>query len=202
MSLRNRRAVAALKSFGAVAALRRFGAAVAGVSAIEFALLLPLFAGLLFMILQVGLYFYYSTYLAYATDVAARQIMTGAVASQGLTAAQFRTTYLCPALPGGMSCNNIITNVQVVPAGNNGAGWTALTTSTGLVTPAMDNTKTSFCIGNAGSLVAVQVFFAMPVLGIPQMLPGASTFNNQSVVFIQASAAIKNEPFTAVNNGC
>ena len=183
-------------------AFRRFGAAVEGVSAIEFAMLLPLFSGLLFMILQVGLYFYYSTYLAYATDVAARHIMTGDVATQGLTAAQFRTNYLCPALPGGMSCNNVITNVQVVPAGNNGAGWTALTTSSGIIRPAMNNATTTFCIGTGGSLIAVEVFFAMPVLGLPQMLPGASTFNNQSVVFIQATAALKNEPFTATNNGC
>jgi len=183
-------------------AFRRFGAAVEGVSAIEFAMLLPLFSGLLFMILQVGLYFYYSTYLAYATDVAARHIMTGDVATQGLTAAQFRTNYLCPALPGGMSCNNVITNVQVVPAGNNGAGWTALTTSSGVIRPAMNNATTTFCIGTGGSLIAVEVFFAMPVLGLPQMLPGASTFNNQSVVFIQATAALKNEPFTATNNGC
>jgi len=191
-----------LRDRRSVAALRRFGAAVEGVSAIEFAMLLPLFAGLLLVILQVGLYFYYTTYLAYATDVAARHIMTGDVASQGLTAAQFRTTYLCPSLPGGMSCNNIITNVQVVPAGNNGAGWTALTGSTGIVRPAMDNAKTTFCIGTGGSLIAVEVFYAMPVLGIPQMLPGATTFNNQQVVFIQATSAIKNEPFVAANAGC
>ena len=183
-------------------ALGRLRDADAGVSAIEFALLLPLFTGFVFMILQVGLYFYYSTYLSYATDIAARQIMTGAVASQGLTAAQFRTNLLCPALAGAMSCNNIVTNVTVVPPGNNGAGWTALTNSTGLVTPAMDNSKTSFCIGAGGSLVALEVFYAMPVLGIPQMLSGAITYNNQSVIFIGASAAIKNEPFSAANAGC
>lgn len=186
----------------AVAALTQFSGAVSGVSAVEFALLLPLFTGFLFMILQVGLYFYYATYLSYATGVASRQIMTGAVASQGLTAAQFRDNVLCPALPGGMSCSNVITNVQVVPAGNSGAGWKALTTSTGIVQPKLDNTKTSFCVGGGGSLVAVQVFYAMPVLGIPQMLPGATTFNNQSVIFIQSTAAIKNEPFTGSNAAC
>ena len=187
----------------ALAALSRFGAAVSGVSAVEFALLLPVFTGFVFMILQVGLYFYYATYLAYATDVAARQIMTGTVASQGLTGAQFRNTVLCPVLPLGMSCNNIITNVQVVPPGNSGAGWTALTTPTGVKQPAtMNNNNTTFCIGTGGSLVAMQVFYAMPVLGIPQMLPGATTFNGQSVIFLQATAALKNEPFTGTNAAC
>jgi len=184
------------------AALARFARAERGVSAIEFAMLMPLFIGFIFMILQVGLYFYCSTYLSYATTIAARQIMTGAVAAQGLSGAQFRTNILCPALPGGMACSNIITNVQVVPAGNNGAGWTALLTTSGLVTPQMNNSNTTFCIGGAGSLVAVETFYAMPVLGIPQMLPGATTYNNQSVIFIGSTAAIKNEPFSAQNSGC
>ena len=182
----------------AARALRRLSGDERAVAAIEFAFLTPLFAGLLFMTFQVGLYFYASTYLSYATDVAARQIRTGAVATQGLTAAQFRTNILCPALPGGMSCSNIVTNVQVVPA----SGWASLMTTNGLVTPAMNNAQTTFCIGSGGSLVAVQVFYALPVLGIPQMLANSSTFNNQSVIFISATAAIKNEPFVGGTNAC
>jgi Flp pilus assembly protein TadG len=173
------------------------------VSAIEFAILLPLFVGLMFMIAQIGLYFYLSTSLYYATAKAARQIMTGAVLSQSLNAAEFRNNVLCPLLPGSMSCNNIITNVQVVPPGANGASWAALTNNmTGLISPAMNNAQTSFCIGAGGSLVAMQVYYAMPVLGISQMLPNASSFNGQSVIFISATAAWKNEPFSTANAGC
>ena len=173
-----------------------------GVSVIEFAMLLPLFLGVMFMIAQIGLYFYTSASLYYATAKAARQVMTGSVANQSLTADQFRNNVLCPLLPGSMPCSSIVTNVQVVPAGNYGAGWTALTNANGLNTPPMDNSKTSFCIGSGGSLVALQVYYAMPVLGIPQMLPGATTFNGQSVVFIDATAAWKNEPFTTSYAGC
>src|ERR1700722_5003563 len=53
----------------------------------EFAALVPLFIGLIFTIAQIGLYFYYSASLYYVTHAAARQILTGGVANQNLTAA-------------------------------------------------------------------------------------------------------------------
>jgi Flp pilus assembly protein TadG len=187
-----------------------------GVTVIEFAFLAPLFIGLLFMIAQIGLYFYFSTTLYYVTGKATREILTGAVASQGLTAAQYRTQILCPLLPGSMSCNNIITNIQVVPAygGTASGGFYSLTnivanpaspdgyTLTGLTTPPMNNAKTSFCTGSAGSVIAAQVYYAMPVVGIPEMLTHAATFNGKSVIFIGATSVFKNEPFTSSNNGC
>ncbi len=186
-----------------------------GVTAVEFAFLIPLFAGLVVMIAQVGLYFFNSTSLYYATEKATRQIMTGAVASQGLTAAQFRANVLCPLLPANMACANVITNIQVVPDASNGASyWYNLTnytvsasspvgyTVTQLNQPTMDNNSTSFCIGSAGSIVATQVYYAMPVLAIAQMLPGASTFNGQSVIFLSATSVFKNEPFATSYTGC
>jgi hypothetical protein len=73
---------------------------------------------------------------------------------------------------------------------------------TGLTTPPMDNTLTSFCIGSAGSIIAVQVYFAMPIVGIPDLLTNAATFNGQSVIFISATSVFKNEPFTTTYSGC
>ena len=180
----------------------------------EFAMLLPAFTGLVFMLAQVSLYFYYSTTLYYVTDKATRQILTGGVANQNLTAAQFRTNVLCPLLSGMMSCNNIITNIQVVPDTSGGASyWYSLTnyqvnaasplgyTVSALNNPPMNNNSTSFCIGAPGSIVATQVYYAMPVLGIPQML-GASTYNGQTVIFISATSVFKNEPFSTTYTGC
>lgn len=179
-------------------------------------MLLPVFIGLAFMIAQVGLYFYFSTTLYYVTQKATRQILTGSVANQGLTAAQYRTNIVCPLLPGSMSCNNIITNIQVVPAwsGLTSGGFYSLTnivnnpsspegyTMTGLTTPPMNNSQTSFCIGSSGAIIAAQVYYAMPVIGIPQMLTNAATYNGQSVVFISATSVFKNEPFTTTYSGC
>jgi Flp pilus assembly protein TadG len=197
-------------------AVRRLIGERSGIAAIEFAMLSGVFVVLLFMVAQIGLYFYFSTTLYYVTQKATRQILTGAVvngSSTGLTAAQYRTQILCPILAqasyGSMSCNNIITNVQVVPAwsGYTSGGFYSLTnivnntsnslgyTMTGLTTPPMNNNQTSFCIGSPGSVVVAQVYYAMPVLGIPAMLTNASSYNGSSVVFISATSVFKNEPF-------
>ena len=139
--------------------------------------------------------------------------MTGSVANQGLTAAQFRTNVLCPLLPSNMSCSSVITNIQVVPDTSGAANyWYNLTnytttanapgyTVTALQTPTMNNANTSYCIGSGGSYVAAQVYYAMPVLGIPQMLSG-STYNGQPVVFIAATSVFRNEPFVTNYTGC
>jgi Flp pilus assembly protein TadG len=207
-----------VRSANPIAAGRRlalaFARCEAGGPASEFAMLMPLFAGLLFVIAQMGLYFYYSASLYYVTQAAARQILTGSVANQSLTAAQFRTTILCPLLPGSMSCSNVITNVQVVPEGSQPGGFYSLMnyvktssnplgyTMTGLATVPMNNNKTSYCIGSPGAIVAISVYYAMPVLGISWFLNISSTYNGQSVIFINATAAFKNEPFTTSYAGC
>jgi Flp pilus assembly protein TadG len=197
-------------------AVRRLIGERSGIAAVEFAMLSGVFIVLLFMVVQVGLYFYFSTWLYYVTQKATRQILTGGVASQGLTAAQYRTQILCPLLPGGMSCNNIITNIQVVPpwTGVTSGGFYSLTnmvnnpsnplgyTMTGLSTPPMNNNQTSFCIGSPGSIIVAQVYYAMPVIGIPAMLTNASSYNGSSVVFIGATSVFKNEPFTTSYSGC
>jgi len=197
-------------------AVRRFIGERSAIAAVEFAMLSGLFIVLLFMLAQVGLYFYFSTTLYYVTQKATRQILTGGVANQGLTAAQFRTQILCPLLPGTMSCNNIITNIQVVPpwSGLTSGGFYTFTnivndnsnplgyTMTGLTTPPMNNNQTNFCIGSPGSLVAAQVYYAMPLIGIPNMLANASVYNGNSVIFISATSVFKNEPFTTGYSGC
>jgi Flp pilus assembly protein TadG len=213
-------------------AVRRFIVERSGIAAIEFAALSGLFVGLLFLVAQLGLYFYFSTTLYYVTQRATRQILTGGVANgvgnpactaspcPALTAAQYRTDVLCPILTqasyGSMSCNNIITNVQVVPSwsGVTSGGFYSLTnivnnasnplgyTMTGLTTPPMNNNQTGFCIGAPGSIVVAQVYYAMPVVGIPAMLTNASTYNGNSVIFIGATSVFKNEPFTTGYVGC
>jgi Flp pilus assembly protein TadG len=195
-------------------AARAFARREDGGPAAEFATLLPLFIGLLFVIAQMGLYFYYSASLYYVTQAASRQILTGSVANQSLTAAQFRSQIVCPLLPGSMSCSNVITNVQVIPEASQPGGFYSLMnyvkntsstvgyTMTGLAKVPMDNSSTNYCIGSPGAIVTVEVYYAMPVLGLSWFLADSSTYNGQSVMFISATAAFKNEPFTTSYAGC
>ena len=173
---------------------RRFLNDAAGVTAVEFGLLAPFFFLFVFGIAQIGLYFYYSAALTYATNAAARKILTGAIANTAnITASGFRTNTLCPLLPGTMSCNNIITNIQTVPPN---------TTFTFNQSPPMDNTQTSFCIGQPGNYIVLQVYYAMPVLGLSWILQNATVFNGTPSVFINANSVFANEPFTTSYSGC
>ncbi len=185
------------------AGMTRLATERSGVSAAEFALVVPAFLLLVIETLQLGLYFYTSASLDHATSDAARQILTGAVSQAGLTAAQFRTQVLCPALPGSMSCANIVTNILDVPEATSPGGfYTYLNASqTGITPPAMDNTKTSFCPGSTGSYVYIQVYYAMPVLS-PIWTATAVNWNGSNVHFVSASAAFKNEPFQSAQTGC
>jgi Flp pilus assembly protein TadG len=185
-------------------AFKRLAGERSGVSAAEFALVVPAFLLLVVETLQLGLYFYISASLDHATSDAARQILTGAVGQAGLTATQFRTQVLCPALPGSMSCANIVTNVLDVPEATSPNGfYTYLnTTQTGIAPPSMNNALTSFCPGSTGSYVYIQVYYAMPVLSPIWMAAASVTWNGSTVHFVSASAAFKNEPFQSTGTGC
>ena len=190
--------------------LKPFRANEVATSAVEFAFVAPIFIAIVLAIAQIGLYFFYTVSLFRATDAAVRQILVGTAAnttqivngsSTTITGAYFRTKILCPLLPGGMSCSNIIDNIQVVPAS---FASLEIAAGTGLQQPAtMNNANTAFCIGGTGTTVAVQIFYAMPVLGL-SWLTSTQTFNGQNVVFISATAVFKNEPFSVTSGfgGC
>ncbi len=175
-----------------------------GSVAVEFALIGLVSLELVTEAMQAGLYFYSSAAVERATTAASRAILTGSVANQGLNAAQFRTTVVCPSLTSlGLSCGNIITNIQTVPEAVSPGGFYTLLNSaqTKLLLPAsMDNTKTSFCIGGTGSYVYVQVFYALPVIS-PIWRLNATTWNGTSSYFIQSTAVFKNEPFQTASSG-
>ena len=184
--------------------LSRFRRSTGGAAALEFALVGSMVLLIPLETLQDGLYFYDSASLDRATAKAVRQIMTGAVPNQNLTADQFRTTILCPLLPATISCASVITNVVAVSEGvGPSGGFYAFINAaqTGIVQPTMDNSKTAFCPGSSGSYVYVQVYYAMPTVS-PIWRALSTTWNGSPVHFIRTSAAFKNEPFQSSATGC
>ena len=163
----------------------------------EFAMVVPAFLLLVVETMQIGVYFYTSASLDHATNAAARQIMTGAVYSAGLTAAQFRTQILCPLLPASMSCSSIVTNIQNVPEAVSPAGFYTYVNAnaTAIIAPTMDNKLTSFCPGIRGSYLYVQVYYAMPVISPIWYAAASVNWNGDTVHFVSAASAFKNEPF-------
>jgi hypothetical protein len=100
-----------------------------------------------------------------------------------------------------MICNNIIVNMKNVP--QSPPDFSSLVTAAGLASVPMDGSQTAYCPGQGGSIVALEVFYAMPVLGMPALgLSQGTTFNGQNVVFISATSAFMNEPFSAGGAVC
>ena len=163
----------------------------------EFAMVVPAFLLLVVETMQIGVYFYTLASLDHATNAAARQIMTGAVYSAGLTAAQFRTQILCPLLPGSMSCSNIVTNIQNVPEAVSPAGFYTYVNAnaTAVIVPAMNNRLTRFCPGISSSNLYIQVYYAMPVISPIWYAVASVKWNGNTVHFVSAASAFKNEPF-------
>ena len=176
---------------------RAFAAHRAGSVAIEFSFIGLACFGLVIETMQAGMFFYTSSELNNATAKAMRQVMTGAVSQSGLTATQFRTGVLCSYLPAVMPCSSVVVNMQSVNEDVYPNGFYKFVNSsqTAVVTPIMDNTKTSFCSGGSGTVIYAQVYYAMPVFSMAWRLFGASTFGGSTVHFVPAAAVFRNEPF-------
>lgn len=169
-----------------------------GAAAVEFALVSGLLITTILMVLTVGLLLFMGQALDHATDVAARQIMTGAVQKQGMTQGTFVSSVVCAALPATFNCNNVIVNVQTVPEAPGPAGYYAFVnnTQTGLVTPTLSNASAQFNPGLQGNYVYLQVVY--PITIVPAVLAkilGTATFSGTSVYLAMSTAAFRNEQY-------
>ncbi len=175
--------------------------------ALEFAFIAPFLFVLIFFIIWTGYAFVMGQALSSATQKASRQIATGSVQAAQMTKDQFRTNVVCAQLPVMFTCSNVIVNVQTVPTNDssypNEYYSFVNSTQTGLVTPALDNSTTSFCPGNAQSYVYVQILYPVSIfLPFVTRLAGLTTFQGQSTLLISSTATFLNEPFSAPVAGC
>jgi Flp pilus assembly protein TadG len=170
--------------------LRRFRRSRNGSAAVEFALVAPMFFGLLFAIIEVALMFFASQVLETVTQDAARVVLTGQ-AQSGLvstcnnapcTQATFQS-YVCSQVPALFNCNNIVTDVEAYPS-----GFSSIVLSTGSCTSA-----SQYSPGTAGQIVVVRLSYAWPlyVTGLGFNISNMS--GNQRC--LSAAAAFQNEPY-------
>lgn len=166
-------------------------------AAVEFALVGAPFLLMTFEMFQSALFVYDSSELNHATQVAARQIMTGGVQDANLTATQFMNNLLCPLLPAVMPCSNVIVNLRTFSEASYPSGFYNFVNSaqTSIIIPPLNNTQTSFCPGGSGQYVYLQVIYAMPLIGTYWPPAVTTTFQGQSVALVSAAAAFKNEPY-------
>src|SRR5215831_19659261 len=77
-----------------------------GSAAVQFAIVAPLFFGLLFAIIEVALMFFAGQVLETITQNSARMILTGQAQTGSFTQAQFATN-VCSQVPALFDCNSI-----------------------------------------------------------------------------------------------
>lgn len=176
----------------------RFGGDARGATAVEFGLLgIPVVLTLA-AIAAVGFNSLMLASLDRAAQVTARAISTGTVSTAGMTAAAVKTNITCPALLSLFNCSNVFLNVTALTDGQSPSGFYSLVKSdkSGLVQPALDGSKNTFCPGAGAQYVVVQVVYPAPVFA--KFLQGANstTYGGSNVNVLMSSTTFRSEPYT------
>ncbi len=193
----------------APAARRSFAADTCGATAVEFALIMVPFLGLLMAIFQAGFTYFASENLQAATQSAARSLYVGTAQGNGVaTASAFVSRYMCPSGGAGplasfIDCTKLIVDVRVSSAGT----FIGLDTSADFYQP---GSATKFCPGGPGDIVIVRVIYPFPIF-----LPVMGTTNGHDVSVVRTgsvndvpnasgwqqlllgTAVFRNEPFAS-----
>lgn len=181
-------------------------------TAVEFAMVSVPFIGLLFAIFETAFVFFTTQSVEAATAEAARKIMTGQAQANSAvtTAAQFKSTYLCPTtgriLPSYVDCNKIIVDVRKA------SNWSTADLSSAFFT----SSTNKYCTGNTSEIVVLRVGYPMPVYlsvlamnslalgGTTTVTAGQTNVGGSMKHLIVATSVFRNEPFPGVTplKGC
>ncbi|MCP9629925.1 pilus assembly protein [Rhodopseudomonas palustris] len=167
--------------------LRRFRGSRRGSAAIEFAMVAPIFFGLLFAIIETAFMFFAGQVLETAVQDSARLILTGQAQNASYSSAQFKTA-LCGKLSSLFDCNGVYVDVR-----SYGSDF-----STVSIVPPIDANKNfvntmQYNPGTAGQIVVVRAFYQWPlfVTGLGYNIANLT----DSKRLLTATAAFRNEPY-------
>ena len=158
-----------------------------GMAAVEFALVAPIFLGMMLGILQICLIFFAKETLETLTEYAARNVLTNQTQAAGYNASQFQANVVCPAIHGLFDCTKVMIDLQ--PA-------TLATINTSEPNMTFDGTgKVSntwqFNPGSAGDIMVLRVMYQWPLFTGPLGLNLANLSNGN--LLIMSTAVFKNE---------
>jgi Flp pilus assembly protein TadG len=157
--------VSVAKFFATVSRLaRRLAGDEAGSPAVEFALVFPIFVGVVLTTLQAGSIFLVKAFFESGAEAAARVVLTNQTGA--LTAAQFQTE-ICNQLTGLFTCGELTVELEPMPAGTTNISALLPTfDSKGNVvgTPTVDVGANA---GAAGTDMLLVVMYPWPVYGGP-----------------------------------
>jgi Flp pilus assembly protein TadG len=167
-------------------ALRRFRRNRRGSTAVEFALVAPVFFALLFAIIEMAMVFFASQVLETVTQDSARTIMTGQAQSAGLTQDQFKTA-VCGRISVLFDCTNgIYIDVQNYPA-------FASVAITDPINGGCFVSPNNYNPGGPGDIVVVRLFYQWPLIVTGLGFNIANLCGSKRL--LTATAAFRNEPY-------
>jgi len=168
----------------------RFRRARGGATAVEFAIIAPIFIGLLISVLETGIFFFAQNVLQTAAVQSGRLFLTGQAQSSGLTQAQFASD-VCPMVQVLFTCGNVMIDV------NNSSAFSNANVSTPTLTfnaqGAVTNTW-NFNPGTSGEIMVVRLMYQWPVVTGPLSLIVPNLSNGTSL--IMGVTAFKVEPYS------
>jgi Flp pilus assembly protein TadG len=181
--------------------LRRFRRSRLASAAVEFALVAPLFFGLLFAIIETAVIFFASQVLETITQDSARVIATGqsqsglitgcavSGAAQPCTQATFHS-YVCSQIPTLFSCSGMYVDVESCPSAS---GFSCVAFNSQIASNGTFINNMLYVPGGPGDIVVVKLFYQWPlfVTGLGYNIANLSG----SQRLLTATAVFKNEPY-------
>jgi len=180
-------------------AVRRFVHREEGSAAVEFAVVLLPFLGMMFAIMETALVFFAQQTLETAVADSARLIMTGQAQNGGWQPADFKRR-VCDRIYGLFSCDssafvststspNVYVNVRTYSTFG-GISYTPPLDNQGNI----DTSRFGYDHSRSGDIVVVQLFYQWPIFVTLMNLGSLSNMAAHSRLLV-ATAAFRNEPY-------
>jgi Flp pilus assembly protein TadG len=178
--------------------LRRFRRNRRGSAAVEFALIAPLFFGVLFAIIETGMMFFANEVLETVTQDSARIIQTGQAMMPGgvtttqtgpLTPAQFKQ-YVCTQIPALFNCNNVYIDVESYSPSQ---AWPASFSNQIDTNGNFVSGNLQYNTGGPCDVVIVRLFYQWPLYVTSLGFDLSNLAGNKRLLW--GSAAFRNEPY-------
>jgi len=167
--------------------IRRFSGAQQGTTAIEFALIAPVFIALLVAIFETTLFLFAQANLQYAAMETGRLFMTGQAQNGNMTQSQLQST-VCPMVQQIFNCSNLVIVVQSY------ASLGCISTAAPQLYNAQGQLNTgTFSPGGPGDLMIVQIAYPWSLVTGPLGFTLANQSNGTSE--IMGVTAFRVEPY-------
>jgi Flp pilus assembly protein TadG len=166
--------------------LRRFRRNRRGSTAVEFALVAPVFFALLFAIIEIALMFFAGQVLETINSGSARMILTGQAQNAAYSQSDFKA-YVCNQIPVLFTCANVYVDVRSYPA------FTDVTINSQIDAGGNFINDMQYVPGGPGDIVVVRVFYQWPMLITALGYNFTNLTGNKRLLV--STAAFRNEPY-------